>query len=726
MKPTKAISTLFAIAALAAVGGALFVVATPDRSTGDRHSDQQSDAKPPSSASLPDNLQQRLPAATQGAKPTPAQPEATASEQTAMVAVPRPIPPPPLGPVGPLREGLAALSAKRIDDARAARDTLPDDALDRHILAWAIALYGGTDVPSSDIAWAIEHLPAWPGSATLRRNGERAAYRDDPVDMQTIKQIAGSEPQTLEGAILLARDALAAGNKDGARRVLSPLWRKAEAALREEMIVISEFGQVLSHEDHRARMETLLYGEHVQSAMRIADLAGAKELATAWSAVLRRSRDAGKLLDAVPAAQRGAGYQFARGRYLRQLSRNGEAAAVLIKAPTEKSALIDPAAWWSERRLVARRMLDAGKPKVAYELAAGHAADSPADIAEAEFHAGWIALRFLKDAKTAARHFARIVETGEGAITLARGYYWMARAAEAGGPGDASALYAKSARYGTTFYGQLAAAKTGSSTLNLAEPATSDTDRIEFGNREAVRAIDRLSQSGFSQYASRLYTDLAQQITSPGELSLLAAKAGASANHFLALRVGKIGMQRGIDVGALSHPIGAIPESAQISAAGKALAYAVARQESEFNTGAVSQAGALGLLQLMPATAKIVATRLGVEYSVPRLTTDAAYNATLGAEELNQQLQRYAGSYVLTFIAYNAGPKRADQWVKRYGDPRGKSVEDVVDWIERVPFSETRSYIQRVLENYEVYKMRLSGHADIESDLTTGRTSAVR
>ncbi len=192
-------------------------------------------------------------------------------------------------------------------------------------------------------------------------------------------------------------------------------------------------------------------------------------------------------------------------------------------------------------------------------------------------------------------------------------------------------------------------------------------------------------------------------------------------NHFLALRIGKIAAANGVNVGALSHPIGVIPETANISGSGKALAYAIARQESEFNVSAVSRVGALGLLQLMPSTAEQLAKKAGMAFSQTKLTTDAGYNATLGAAFLGQQLDRYNGSYVLTFAGYNAGPRRADQWIKRYGDPRGKDIDTVVDWIERIPYAETRSYIQRVMENYEVYKMRISGEFDIVGDLVNGR-----
>jgi len=236
-----------------------------------------------------------------------------------------------------------------------------------------------------------------------------------------------------------------------------------------------------------------------------------------------------------------------------------------------------------------------------------------------------------------------------------------------------------------------------------------------------VHAIRRLEQIGYGNRATALYTQLSQELNSVGELALLAVMAEKNENHYLALRIGKNAAFRGLDVGALSHPVGAIPANANISGSGKALAYAIARQESEFNIGAVSKAGARGLLQLMPATAKSVATRNGMAYSDQRLTSDAAYNATLGAHFLGEQLDRFNGSYVLTFAGYNAGPRRASEWVEQYGDPRGKTIEEVVDWIERIPYSETRNYVQRVMENYEVYKARLTGSADIKTDLISGR-----
>ncbi|MBN9244481.1 MAG: lytic transglycosylase domain-containing protein [Mesorhizobium sp.] len=636
---------------------------------------------------------------------------------------PAPTQPPSSGQadVTVLKSGLDALAAKDIATARTIRDGLPSASLDRHVLAWAIALYGGDQVPSGEIAATAETLPGWPGLTALRRNSERSIYRENPDAKTVVKAFGGSQPLTREGVVLLARAYRELGDTQAALSVLSPFWRTEKLEARDEQAIIDEFGALIPEADHRMRMERMFYADRINSANRVAALAGAKELAQAWTAAIRGDKTAPALLKAVPVGQRSAGYVFAEAEYLRRQKKDEEAAAVMLTAPTDPAALVDPDAWWVERRVLSRELADLGDMKTAYRIVAAHAAESPANAAEAEFHAGWYALRGLNDPATAAKHFGRIAILAQGPISLSRAYYWLGRAAEVGGPGDAKDYFAKAAAYGTTFYGQLAGERIGRHTLNIAYPQPSDADRQSFAGREAAAAIQRLQLAGYERYADTLYLDLAKQLTSPGELALLAAMAEKQGNHFLALRIGKIAVANGIDVGALSHPLGVIPDSADISGSGKALAYAIARQESEFNVGAVSSAGARGLLQLMPATAEQLAKKAGLPFSQTRLTSDAGYNATLGAAFLGEQLARFGGSYVLTFAGYNAGPRRAQEWVAKYGDPRGKDLDAVVDWIERIPYTETRSYVQRVMENYEVYKMRLSGTFDIAGDLVQGR-----
>ncbi len=622
--------------------------------------------------------------------------------------------------IGRLKSALDALGKGDLAGARRVRDALSANSLDHQILSWAIAL-GGGDATSGEIVAAARELSGWPGQKALRRNFERALARENASPASVVKSFGGSAPSTLDGAIALARAQLALGNAAPAREAIAPTWRREKLEAPQETAIMREFGKVLTRADHRARMEQMLHHERANSAIRVAKVAGAEKLAEAWAAVLRKDKNAGKLLDAVPRAERGAGFVFAKSRHLRWAGKYKEAAEIMLTAPTDAASLVDPDAWWTERRVLSRELLDLGDTRTAYRLAAAHAAESPSMRVDAEFHAGWYALRGLNDAGTAAKHFQRIAQIAEGAISLSRAYYWLGRAAEAGGGGNARASYERAAQYGTTFYGQLAAAKLGRKQLAASYPAPSADDRLSFSNRQAVRAIQRLEAAGHERRADMLYRDLAGELTRPGELALLAVMAERRGDHHLALKVGKIAASRGIDVGALSHPVGAIPGSAKISGAGKALAYAIARQESEFNAGAVSSAGARGLLQLMPGTAKSLAKSAGLGYSPQKLTSDPAYNATLGAAYLSDQLSRFDGSYVLTFAGYNAGPSRAAEWVKRYGDPRGKSVDTIVDWIERIPFTETRNYVQRVMENYQVYKMRLSGNFDLAGDLVSGR-----
>lgn len=620
-----------------------------------------------------------------------------------------------------LEQGLDALSKGDAAAARTIRDGMSPGSLDRKILAWAVALSAGAGVGSLDIAETSRELAGWPGMSRLRASSERALYRENPPAREVVAAFAGTQPTTYEGTVALARAHVALDDKAAARAVLSPFWRVEKLGAKEEAAILRAFGELIPASDHRYRMERMLYDDRVRSAERVAGRAGGEALTKAWAAVIRNEKSAGKLLDAVPADQRTVGYHFAKARHLRRTGRFKDAAKVVLSVDREATRAIDPDEWWFERRALSRELLDIGDPRTAYRIADAQAGGSAATIADAEFHAGWYALRFLDDAQLAAGHFSRIAEVADGPISRARAFYWLGRAAEAGGGGDAPSFYGKAAAYGTAFYGQLAAAKLGRTTLQATYPQTTTADRRNFSAREAVRAIERLERAGHPQRAQILYRDLAQELDSTGELALLAAAAERQGDHYLALRIGKIAAARGLDIGTLAHPIGAIPATASVSGAGKALAYAIARQESEFNAGAVSSAGARGLLQLLPSTAKAVASKNGLPFSTSKLTSDAGYNATLGAAYLSEQLGRFDGSYVLTFAGYNAGPSRASEWAERYGDPRGKPIDAVVDWIERIPYTETRNYVQRVMENYQVYKMRLTGRFAAEKDLVKGR-----
>ncbi|WP_307233268.1 lytic transglycosylase domain-containing protein [Pararhizobium capsulatum] len=621
-----------------------------------------------------------------------------------------------------LKDGLDALSNKNAARAIEVRNTMPNGTLDRHILSWAIALSNQKGVPSHEIAAAQQELKGWPGLGALRANSERALLRENPPASDVIAAFGNSQPETTDGSIVLARALVQTGNRSAAAKLLETLWTTERLDKDTEDKVISEFSDLLTVDEHRGRMKMLLYRGRLEQAARFSDLGKAQSLYRAWAAAAKNTASAPALVAAVdPSWAKDPAYLFIRIELLRKQEKYAEAAKLLAYAPKDAAALVDPGEWWVEQRIVSRGLLDKGDFKGAYQVAANHSASEASDVVDAEFHAGWYALRALNDAKTAEGHFRRILAVSNRPISVSRAYYWLGRAAEAGAGGSSHAYFAEAAKLSGTFYGQLAAARLGTDALNVAYPTPTPSDRVAFENREAVQAIARLEAAGHGWRADNLYRALADELTSPGELAILASRAEKTRGHQLSLQIGKLAFGRGLDVAALAFPIGVIPSTANIAGAGKALAYAIARQESAFNSAAVSPANARGLLQILPGTAKGVAGRHGLAFSSDRLTTDAAYNATLGAHYLGEQINDFGGSYILTFIAYNAGPKRVPEWLNRYGDPRGKPIDEVVDWIERIPFAETRGYVQRVMENYQVYKTRLGQKADIVSDLRMGR-----
>jgi soluble lytic murein transglycosylase len=274
-----------------------------------------------------------------------------------------------------------------------------------------------------------------------------------------------------------------------------------------------------------------------------------------------------------------------------------------------------------------------------------------------------------------------------------------------------------------TFYGQLARQHLGLPLDGLKRPSVSEKDADRFKENEAVSAMHRLEEIGQTGRAKQLALALGWSLDDTPEITQLVAHWERKEDRYIALRIAKAAEWRGVETGALTHPLGAIPPSAKIEPQERPLAYAIARQESEFNVAARSHANALGLMQLLPGTAKEVAAQAGLAYQPARLDSDGGYNATLGTAYLNAQLDRFAGSYILTFIGYNAGPRRALEWIERFGDPRGKPLDEVIDWVEQIPFTETRNYVQRVMENLQVYKARLGEEPDIAHDLRFGAES---
>jgi soluble lytic murein transglycosylase len=619
-------------------------------------------------------------------------------------------------------DGMSKLAGRDSIEAIAYRDKLEPDSAEWKTLSWAIAISGQRAVPSKMIAETQAHLKDWPGQKDLQANFEEALFRENPSPNLIVTAFDKKTPSTPDGTMILARAALSTGDKARAASVIRTLWSGQKLDETEEDRFIKEFGELLTTADHKRRMEFLLYKERYQQAKRFSELGEAQSLFDAFSAVGRKADDADKKIEAVDAKwQDDPSYLYIKIKRHRQLREYDSAAKLLEKTPKDATLLADPGAWWVEARIVTRGLMDEGNVKAAYRLAAAHVAREPDDLAEAEFHAGWYAFRGLKDRAAAEAHFARLLAASPKAHDQARGLYWLGRTLEKSNREKSMDYFRRATEYPATFYGQLAAARLKIAIKPGHRYAVTDADRLAFASRPEIIGVSLIEQAGEASRARRLYLALAATLENPVDIQQLASKALETHGSTLALAIGKTALKQGHDPGLAAFPLGAIPETADISGSGKALAYAIARQESAFNPQAVSPANARGLLQLLPSTAKRVAKQYQMAYADEKLTEDPAFNATLGSHYLGEQIDKFDGSLIMTFAAYNAGPSRVTQWIKRYGDPRGKDIDVAVDWVENIPFTETRDYVQRVMENYQVYKLLLNEAPDIAADMTAGR-----
>lgn len=389
------------------------------------------------------------------------------------------------------------------------------------------------------------------------------------------------------------------------------------------------------------------------------------------------------------------------------LGRADDAANVLA-ALDRPSATSD----WRRRQRASREALDKGDFSRAYSLAAGHGGYDHIEIAEGEWLAGWIALRYLHDPATALGHFQRLSANVTSPISVARGAYWSGRAAAAmGRQADARIFFARAAANPTTFYGQMAAAELNEAPriTGAPEAPVPAGERRQFERQETAALARLFCNSGLDQEAAPFIRGLgAEYAGASPRIELVYDLARRCARPDLIVVVGKLAAQKGADPIA-SYPI---PDIASVLSPAPgmpspATILGIARQESQFDSRVVSPAGAMGLIQLMPGTARGVAGSLGIPFQPAALTEEPEYNVQLGSEYLARQLDRFGGAGPLAFAAYNAGPARVDQWIARYGDPRGQDRNTMIDWIESIPFNETRNYVQRVSEAQTVYETLL-------------------
>jgi len=635
----------------------------------------------------------------------------------AAIATPR-IKPPAPGPVylsladhARLTMTAEALKKKRYSQAQSATVAI-SDPIAKSLGEW---LYFSAEDPLVNIIEADRFLGAhlgWPAISRIQTHVEKRMPNNAPP--QTVLDFFDTrDPVTGDGKVQLARALFATGETEAGEIYLHDAWVNNNFSAANERAILSSYHHRLSKEDHAARVDRLLWSRQVTNARRIFPRLSAKDrrMAETRAALLLGASSAAATYRNLAEAERlDSGVLLAAVRYFRRRGDEHYAISLAAQSPKDPEILRNSSRWWHERQLLMRWALKNGRFADAYAAASNHGLEAGGDFAEAEFNAGWIALRFLNEPARAETHFLALASAVGTPISLSRAYYWLGRAAEARGISDlADAHYGAAAQYTYAYYGQLAAEKTGGPALQSKfAPALAATphDKSLFTSRPSVAALRMLADLDLD-YAFMVFAyHVDDQLETPGEYVELAKILTREGAPHLSVRAGKVAVRREAFAPEVAYPLIFIPDEAKRYVAPEII-LGLSRQESEFNPRAYSRAGARGVMQLIPSTAKITARKAGLRYSRSALLDDPIYNMTIGSAHLSHLLDRFDGSLIMTFAAYNAGAGRVNQWVEAYGDPRGPGV-DPMDWVELIPFAETRNYVQRVLENMQVYRGRLN------------------
>jgi soluble lytic murein transglycosylase len=607
------------------------------------------------------------------------------------------------------QSALSALAAARAGDGARIRAIVDQsvDPLTRKIALWAMA-----DATPEYMTWeqadaARRELAEWPRPSRRQTAAEKLLDRSPLSAQEVIDWFGKDDPTTPQGAMALAGALRQKGQADMAAAVIRRAWRTLTFDQPTQELMLTRFGDIITTADNAAREDLLLYGAQGPAAQDLLRFLPPDQqaLAEARMAVRQGDASAQKLIEALPVAdQTSPGLVYERVISLRD---RGDVAGALALIGYLPATLPDEHAaerLWKHGILVVNA-LQAGDAATAYQVASRSGMSTGADAAAAQFYAGWLALSRLRDPHLADQHFARLQAAGTSPLTQSRALYWRGRAAEAEGDVVAAQLfYEGAARYYTTFYGQLAATKGGKRDLVLGhDPQITSADLARFEARDAVRAIRLFARAANKDAVRTFVIGLSESLPSAVDEAMLVDLARGYGEQELSMRVVRNAAKRGFILPERGYPIRTPPLGADSAEA--PLVLSITRQESDFDPNARSGVGARGMMQLMPATAQTVARRSGLGWGS---LDDPDFNMKVGSVYLNQLVGQFSGSYVMAAAAYNAGPGRPIQWAGLCGDPRASST-DPLDFIECIPFSETRDYVMRILETTQVYRARLNG-----------------
>lgn len=618
---------------------------------------------------------------------------------------------------GHIDAALAAARAAHWGDAER-RAAASGDLLVVKLVKWMELSRPGVDARFREIADFVEANSDWPLRDRLIRSAE-AAIDASVSDTLILDWFDRHPPLTGMGKFAYAEALLRAGDQARSYDLMREAWVGGDIDVQTERAIRERYRAALSDQTNFARADRLLWDGRIDPARRLLPNLPAPMRAVVEARIRLMGESPGveRALDQVPAElANDPGLMFERLRWRRRQGWLEGASNLLLNAPVSVER---PAAWWRERSSIARQALSAGDISLAYKLASNYGDPSGPPLADAEWLSGWILFRSLNEPRAALAHFEKIYEAAKLPVSKARGAYWAGRAAAAIGDTDsARRWFGTAAGWPTTYYGQLGAVEM----IRLGEaagmplplsPKPELAEEQRFADNELVRAVRLLVRTGNRDRVDPFVRALSSQADTPGEHALVGDLAVEIARPDLAIAVAKRASYDGVSLIRQGYPITALPtDNIRTPRLESPLLYAIIRQESAFGVDAISSAGAKGLMQIMPSTARGVAREIKLPYSTRRLNRDARYNLTLGSVYMRDLLDDFDGSYVMALAAYNAGPTRVRKWQREFGDPRSGAA-DPIDWVESIPLDETRDYVQRVIENLQVYR-RL---ADAKSSL---------
>ena len=631
-----------------------------------------------------------------------------------------------------VRDAFRAIGGSRLTEAAQLRDQITDPAA-RKLAEWGLLRSGvGT---ARDIRVFRDQNPVWPDRGLLAQRAEESLFTAGGSAREIKAAFEGGQPKTGIGWAALASALLAEGDQAGATQAAAKAWRDNDIPVSLESGFLERFKVLLAEADHKWRFDRLIAedsrwagerGDRAARMRRVVALLSEPERkkAEARLAVYLRSSAADKLIAALPADAATApkpdwGLVLSLAQWHRRAGRHAESSKLLIGSSTDAAMVANLDGWWEERRAAAYEALRLGQAETAYALVKTPGPLGANAHKDAAFMAGWLSLSRLRNFKQAEAHFAEFETAADGPLSRAKAGYWHGRALELMSlKAEAESAFTRGAKGYDTFYGLLSRQRVapGKPLLEVGPPATPTPEQVvRFNNLDAIKAIVIAKKAGLGPETMRaLLGGMRDQFDTEAETAMLAHLTEALGDTQMALRIGKAAVARGMNLIYYAYPIHPMPAYTPLRAPPEpAFLLAIARQESEFNTTTFSGAGARGILQVMPVTAKHVCIDYKVKCDISRLMTDPAYNTMMGSAYIADRMREFQGAYVLTLAGYNAGPGRARQWMRENGDPRDGKI-DPLDWIHSIPIEETREYVQKVMANIQVYRARLGEDVSAE------------